>query len=162
VLYDATADPAELSRRLGAMVYRSTDRTRFVTGFVGCLDPVTGVLQYVNAGHPWPMLLCDGALRELESNSVPFGVVPEFPYAAATVTLKPGEVFALFTDGITEAQRGEELYGEERLRVALREEGAAADLAALRRRMLERVDEFLAGEPRTDDLTLLLIRRVSS
>ena len=159
VLYDSFADPAELSRRLGAMVYRSTDRTRFVTGFVGALDPATGVLEYVNAGHPWPMLLCNGALRELESNSVPFGVVPEFPYTTATVTLQPGEVFALFTDGITEAQRDEELYSEERFRVALREEGAAADLATLRRRLLERVDEFLAGAPRNDDITLILIRR---
>jgi sigma-B regulation protein RsbU (phosphoserine phosphatase) len=126
---------------------------------VGALDPATGVLEYVNAGHPWPMLLCDGALRELESNSVPFGVVPEFPYTTATVTLQPREVFALFTDGITEAQRGEELYTEERLRVALKEESAAGDLGTLRRRVLERVDEFLAGEPRTDDITLMLIRR---
>jgi sigma-B regulation protein RsbU (phosphoserine phosphatase) len=155
VLYDACPDPADLSRRLGAMVNRSTDRTRFITGFVGCLDPATGTLHYVNAGHPWPMLVRDGVLRELESNGVPFGVVAEFPYSTATVELAPGEMFALFTDGIPEAQRGEELYDEERLRQAMREE-SGADLGTVRRRLLERVDEFLAGEPRTDDITLLL------
>jgi phosphoserine phosphatase RsbU/P len=159
VLYDSCPDPADLSRRLGAMVNRSADRARFVTGFVGCLDPATGTLQYVNAGHPWPILALDGTLRELESNGVPFGVVAGFPYSTATVELAPGEVFALFTDGIPEAQRGEELYDEDRLRQAMREEGAAGDLGTLRRRLLERVDEFLAGEPRTDDITLMLIRR---
>jgi len=159
VLYDAYADPAELSRRLGAMVHRTADPTRFVTGFVGCLDPATGTLTYVNAGHPWPMLVRGGTLRELESNGVPFGVVPHFPYTAATAELAPGEVFAVFTDGIPEAQRGEELYNEERLRDAMREESGVPDLATLRDRLLARVDEFLAGEPRTDDITLVLIRR---
>lgn len=159
VMYDSCPDPGELSRRLAVMVNRSADRARFVTGFVGCLDPATGTLHYVNAGHPWPMLVGGGVLRELESNGVPFGVVAGFPYSAATAELAPGEVFALFTDGISEAQRGEELYDEERLRQALREESGAADLGTLRRRLLERVDEFLAGSPRTDDITLMLIRR---
>ncbi|MGH7731445.1 MAG: SpoIIE family protein phosphatase [Candidatus Eiseniibacteriota bacterium] len=159
VMYDSCPDPGELSRRLAVMVNRSADRARFVTGFVGCLDPATGTLHYVNAGHPWPMLVGGGVLRELESNGVPFGVVAGFPYSAATAELAPGEVFALFTDGISEAQRGEELYDEERLRQALCEESGAADLGTLRRRLLERVDEFLAGSPRTDDITLMLIRR---
>jgi sigma-B regulation protein RsbU (phosphoserine phosphatase) len=159
VLYDAYADPAELSRRLGAMVHRTADPTRFVTGFVGCLDPATGSLTYVNAGHPWPMLVKDGTLRELESNGVPFGVVPQFPYTSATIELSRGELFALFTDGIPEAQRGEELYNEDRLRTAMREESGAADLAMLRDRLLARVDEFLSGTPRNDDITLVLIRR---
>lgn len=159
VLYDICSDPGDLSRRLSAMVNRSTDRARFITGFVGCLDPATGRMDYVNAGHPWPMLVIGSALRELESNGVPFGVVPGFPYSAATIELAPGEMFALFSDGIPEAQRGEELYDEERMRQAMREESGAADLGTVRSRLLERVDEFLAGEPRTDDITLVLIRR---
>ena len=159
VLYDSCTDPADLSRRLGAMVHRTADPTRFVTGFVGCLDLASGTLVYVNAGHPWPLLARGGAVRELESNGVPFGVVPEFPYTAASCELAPGEVFALFTDGIPEAQRGDELYNDDRLRQAMREESHAPDLATLRQRLLARVDEFLAGEPRTDDITLLLIRR---
>jgi len=161
VLYDAYADPAELSRRLGAMVHRTADPTRFVTGFVGVLDPATGALEYVNAGHPWPMLVQGGNLRELESNGVPFGVVQHFPYSAASVELERGEVFALFTDGIPEAQKGEELYNEDRLRAAMREESVAPDLATLRDRLLGRVDEFLAGTPRNDDITLVLIRRAA-
>ena len=159
VLYDTCRDPAELSCRLGAMVHRTTDRKRFITGFVGILDPSNGTLQYVNAGHPSPMIALDGSLRELESGGPPFGVLPDFPYTAASTVLAPRELLALFTDGIPEAQKGEELYDDARLRQALLEESGLEDLGALRERLLERVDEFLSGEPRTDDITLLLLRR---
>jgi serine phosphatase RsbU (regulator of sigma subunit) len=71
-------------------------------------------------------------------------------------------VFALFTDGIPEAQRGEELYDDTRVRAAVAEECGAADLLTMRERLLTRVDEFLAGSPRTDDITLLLLRRSGS
>jgi sigma-B regulation protein RsbU (phosphoserine phosphatase) len=159
VLYDSCADPADLARRLGAMLHRTTDRRRFVTGFVGCLDPATGALHYVNAGHPPPILACGGVVRELESGGPPFGVLAEFPYAAVTTVIEPGETFALFTDGIPEAQRGEEMFDDAGVRAAVLEECGAADLATMRERMLARVDEFLAGSPRTDDITLLLMRR---
>ena len=159
VLYETCPDPAELARRLGGMLHRTTDRKRFVTGFVGCLDPASGALDYVNAGHPPPLLACGEALRELDSGGPPFGVLADFPYATASTVLAPGELFALFTDGIPEAQRGEELYDDDRVRAAVTEEAGAGDLATVRDRLLARVDEFLAGAPRTDDITLVLIRR---
>ena len=162
VLYDTCLDPGELAGRLSAMLHRTTDRKRFVTGFVGCLDPATGTLHYVNAGHPPPIIAGGSAMRELESAGPPFGVLPQFPYATASTVLAPGEVFALFTDGIPEAQRGEELYDDARVRTAVAEESGAADLPAMRDRLLARVDEFLAGSPRTDDITLLLLRRAGN
>jgi serine phosphatase RsbU (regulator of sigma subunit) len=162
VLYDTCLDPAELASRLGAMVHRTTDRKRFVTGFVGCLDPASGTLHYVNAGHPPPLLAHAGALRELDSGGPPFGVLPDFPYATASTVLASGELFALFTDGIPEAQRGEELYDDARVRAAVAEECGATDLVTVRERLLTRVDEFLAGAPRTDDITLVLLRRTGT
>jgi serine phosphatase RsbU (regulator of sigma subunit) len=159
VLYDNCPDPADLATRLGAMIHRTTDRARFVTGFVGCLDPSSGRLDYVNAGHPAPLLVRAGAVRDLESGGPPFGVLPSFPYQTASTELAPGEVFTLFTDGIPEAQRGEELFDDERLRAAVIEESGAVELKTIRERLLERVDEFLAGAGRTDDITVILIRR---
>jgi len=73
VLYESYTDPAEFAARLGAIMNRSTDSKRFVTGFVGRLDPTTHALTYVNAGHPPPLLIRDGKLRELESTGIPFG-----------------------------------------------------------------------------------------
>src|SRR5207247_8812189 len=71
----------------------------------------------------------------------------------------PGGLLALFSDGIPEAQRGEEFFDDRRLHEALLAEGATADLQALRGGILGRVDDFLAGAPRTDDITLVLVRR---
>jgi phosphoserine phosphatase RsbU/P len=160
VLYDACTDPAELARRLGATAHENLDRRLFITGFVATLDPATGTLSYVNAGHPAALLVHDGQLRELESNGIPFGVMSGFPYTALTTTLAPGEVLALYTDGIPEAQRGEELFDDERLRAGML--AAASDGAALeatRERILSTVEAFLGDAPRTDDITLLLLRR---
>jgi len=158
VLYDTCLDPGELATRLGGIVHRSTDPGRLVTGFVGWLDPGSGRLDYVNAGHPAPCLVLEGRPRELESTGVPFGTLPEFLYAASSATLEPGELLALFSDGLTEAQRGEEFFDPERLRRALLE-GGQEPLEALRRRVLEHVEGFTQGAPRTDDITLVLIRR---
>jgi len=159
VLYDTCQDPAELATRLGGIIFRTTDPIRFVTGFVGCLDPASGTLRYVNAGHPSPALVLDGTVRTLESTGVPFGIMPAFPYAAETVVIQPREVFALFSDGIPEAQRGEDLFDDRRLHELLLAGSPTASLDALRERVIEGVREFMGEEPRTDDITLVLIRR---
>ena len=159
VVRESSPDP-ELLRALGRLA-RGLSALFWGLPFalVVCLHAAIGVQTAIGGG---PMLVRDGALRELESNGVPFGVVAGFPYSTATVELAPGEVFALFTDGIPEAQRGEELYDDARVRAAVAEEYGATDLFTMRGRLLTRVDEFLAGSPRTDDITLVLIRRAAS
>jgi serine phosphatase RsbU (regulator of sigma subunit) len=75
------------------------------------------------------------------------------------VVLEPGEVFALFSDGIPEAQHGEDLFDDRRLHEVLLAGSPTASLDALREQVIERVREFMAEAPRTDDITLVLIRR---
>jgi serine phosphatase RsbU (regulator of sigma subunit) len=159
VLYDVCSDPGELAASLSAHLARNAEVGRFVTGFLGFLDPATGDLRYVNAGHPPPRLVSAGGLRNLEATGPPFGMLPEVTYETGHVTMRPGELLALFSDGIPEAQRGEEFFDEARLDQALLEAGRAEPLDVARRQVLARVDEFLAGSPRTDDLTLVLVRR---
>jgi len=159
VLYDACDDVADLATRLGSIMFRTTDPMHFVTGVVGALDPPTGRLRYVNAGHPSMALVAGGELQKLESTGIPFGVLPAFPYAASEVELRPGALLAIVSDGIPEADRGGEMFEEQRLYDALLEDGAGAPLEALRDRIMARVDEFLADAPRSDDITLLLLRR---
>jgi len=101
----------------------------------------------------------NGALRELAASGVPFGVLPDVPYQCASIQIEPGALIAVFSDGIPEAQRGEEFFDEERVRSALRDAAKHSDLAVARGAVLARVDEFLGGAKRTDDLTLLLLRR---
>jgi serine phosphatase RsbU (regulator of sigma subunit) len=161
VLYSSCANVAELATRLSGALHHNIDPHRFVTGVIACLDPATGRLDYVNAGHPAPCVITGTGLRELEATGVPFGVLPDVPYEMATADIGAGALVAVFSDGIPEAQRGEEFFDEERLRGALKEASRLPDLAAVRGSILARVDEFLGGAKRTDDLTLLLLRRAA-
>ena len=162
VLYATCDDPGTLAARLNGIVCDQGDPGRFVTGFVGCLDLATGALRYVNAGHPAPLLLHGGTLRALESNGVPFGVLPGFEYRTETAAIPPGGMLAVFSDGIPEALRGPEMFDDPRLREALLAVAAAPDLADVRRGLLARLDAFLGDAPRSDDVTLLLVRRAGA
>jgi sigma-B regulation protein RsbU (phosphoserine phosphatase) len=159
VLYEACPDPVDFIARLNAVLHRGTTPGHFVTVFFGCLDPATGELHYVNAGHNAPMLVTAGGLRELEATGIPLAVLPEFPYTAGQCTLGSGELLAVFSDGIPEAARGEEFFDNERLGKALTANAGAADLEEAGDRVLGEVESFLAGSPRGDDVTLVLLRR---
>ena len=159
VLYDACADLGELARRLNTITHRSTDPGRFVTAVIGRLDPASGRLEFVNAGHPAPTLVRDGRIRRLEGGGVPFGILAESEYAAAAVELGPGELLALYSDGIPEAAHAGAFFEDERLDRVLSAATGAEDLAGLRARVLSEVRTFVGDEPRSDDLTLLLVRR---
>ena len=159
VLYDTCSDMGDLARRLGAIMFRSSDAGRFVSGFVGCVDPGTGALDYVNAGHPAPCLVNGSEMRALESNGVPFGILPDFKFDALSTRMAPGELLAVFSDGIPEALHAGEFYDDERLRAVLREHCGAPELKTVREALLRSVRAFVGEDPRTDDITLLLLRR---
>jgi len=159
VLYETCQDPGELAARLSEIVHQSTDSRNFITGIVGCLDPASGSLHYVNAGHPSACLVKGGELRALESAAVPFGILPSFPYKAEQAEIRPGETLALFSDGIPEAQRGEEMFDDARIYEALKEGADGRPLPEVREHLLGRIATFLDGAAQTDDVTLLLIRR---
>ena len=111
------------------------------------------------AGHPPPCVVAGDAIRSLEATGVPFGILPGATYTQARTTLAPGELLAIFSDGIPEAQHGDAFFDDERVHAALLEAAHAGDLAAARRCVVERVDGFVAGEGRNDDVTLFLLRR---
>jgi serine phosphatase RsbU (regulator of sigma subunit) len=161
VLYDTCTSVAELATRLGAITHRSTGPTHFITGIVGSLDPATGTVRYVNAGHPSGVVVArDGRLCDLPSGGIPFGVLPEFAYDEAMIQIEPDATLTIFSDGVTEAQRGDEFFGEERVNGALRACVASESLALARVRLLNAVRDFEGDTPRADDLTVLLIRRL--
>jgi phosphoserine phosphatase RsbU/P len=159
VLYEQCRDIAELASRLGTSTFRNSDASRFVTGFIGSLDPVSGKVEYVNAGHPPPLVVSASGLREIGATGVPFGIMQDFPYTSGSFELAPGETLAVFSDGIPEAQHGEEFFDDTRLRQVLLQNGSVADLVTLREKVIADVLAFAGDTPRSDDITLLLIRR---
>jgi sigma-B regulation protein RsbU (phosphoserine phosphatase) len=159
VLYEQCHDIADLAARLGTSTFRNSDASRFVTGFIGAIDPVTGRIEYVNGGHPSPLIISEGGLRAIDATGVPFGIMPEFPYTSGAFELAPGETLAIFSDGIPEAQHDEEFFEDERLRDVLMKHGSVTDLVTLREKVIAEVLEFAGDTPRSDDITLLLVRR---
>jgi phosphoserine phosphatase RsbU/P len=76
VLIENGSEPEEIMTRLNAILHRSTDSGHFVTAFLGRLDPATGSLRYVNAGHNPPYLISGNQVRELDATGVPAGMLP--------------------------------------------------------------------------------------
>jgi phosphoserine phosphatase RsbU/P len=146
---------------VSARLYRRTPPEKYATAFLGTLDPVTGRLEYANAGHlPALVLAPDGSYRWLEPTGLPLGLLPGAAYPEAVVTLGKGDLVVLYTDGYTEAESpaGVE-FGQQRLLAACTELRGRplGELAAALDGML---DAFTAAAPLSDDRTLLLLRRL--
>ena len=159
VLYPENPGAAAVAERLDRELLRSSDETHFVTLFLGLLDPRTHALEYVNAGHNAPLLFVAGKEpRQLAATGIPLGMMAGARYEIGHAEMPPGALLCAFSDGIPEAQRDEEFYGDERFRASVRcrhdcplEEivsGALDDLAS-----------FMGEQRFGDDVTLLLLRR---
>ncbi len=151
---------SELAFQLSRNLARNTDGRRFVTAFLALLDPATGTLTYTNAGHN-PALLLHGVepIQTLEAQGLPLAMLPGQPYGEATLSLAPGDLLLVYTDGITEAANAaDEEFGTEAL-IALVGAHRHASLPALDAALLGELDRFTAGAPYLDDRTLLMLRR---
>lgn len=133
---------------------------RFTTAFFAELDPLTGEIVYINAGHNVPILRKKtGAIERLEEGGLPVGIFAGTSYQTATTRLEGGDYLVIFTDGIVEAvnARNEE-YDESRL-LALVNRYSAVAPADLLRSLLAELDQFVGNTPQHDDMTCLLLKR---
>lgn len=133
---------------------------RFTTAFFAELDPATGDIVYVNAGHNVPILRRKiGALERLEAGGIPIGIFAESPYQLGTTRLERGDWLVIFTDGVVEAVNGkDEEYGEpELIRLVDRESRSVP--AELLRSLLAELDGHVGNTPQHDDITCLLLKR---
>ena len=160
VLLDEPTDLASLMTRLNTHIVRHAPGTRFITMFMASFDPATGDLVYVNAGHP-PALLRhrDGSVDALAEGGVALGMFAGSQYGTFSTTLAPGDVLAIYSDGITEAEhpaRG--FFDENGLRRSL-ERGADLAPADLCRAVFADVEAHVDEARLSDDLTILVLRR---
>jgi sigma-B regulation protein RsbU (phosphoserine phosphatase) len=133
---------------------------RFTTAFFAELDPASGDLVYVNAGHNVPILRRkSGLVERLEAGGIPIGIFTASAYELGRTRLEDGDWLVIFTDGIVEAENAKtDEYGEaELIRLIDRESGTSP--AELLRRMLADLDRFVGNTPQHDDMTCLLLKR---
>jgi sigma-B regulation protein RsbU (phosphoserine phosphatase) len=157
---ESQIDLRRVVRQVSAQMHRFTASDMFATLFVAILNPETNTVEYINAGHNPPMLIrADASIVELDPGGVMIGAFPSMEWEQKRVTMEPGDVLVAFTDGVTEATRGDETqYGEERLRKLLLEnrDMEPSDLCA---RIKQDINTFVEEAPQSDDITTLILKR---
>lgn len=162
---DATTEMADTARLVQAVggtneyvARMHGDTNMFASLFVALLEPTSGNLTFVNAGHNPPLLLGNVGVQTLPSTGMVAGLYENQVFEAAQVHLAPGETLLVYTDGVTEAFDGQENeYGEARLSGVARDGASSAH--ALLDSVITDLFEFMDGVEQADDITLLALRR---
>jgi serine phosphatase RsbU (regulator of sigma subunit) len=151
-------EPAKVLRHINRFLCEHAVVGRYATLFFAFVDN-QGVLEFINAGHPSPLLLRGDTINDLYTEgSFPVGLVEDAEFTSMRTQLEPGDTLVLFTDGVTEAQDvNKQLFGFERLREAA-EGGSRKSIFELQQSIMEAVEDFCRGAEAADDVTLLTIR----
>jgi sigma-B regulation protein RsbU (phosphoserine phosphatase) len=153
--------PAEVCKRLNHHLHQVTDESKYATFFYAEWNTAERRLSYVNAGHYAPVLLGSLGGRQLFEGGFPLGLFPNSEFQTGEVSLQPGDLLALYSDGLTEAasKNGEE-FGEQRLQAEI-EKRSGETLAEIQAGVLEAVRNW-AGDELEDDMTLLMVRAIEA
>ncbi len=154
------ADLAQAVRHLESELDRANPECLFVTAFMGILDVDSGRLDYVCAGHDAPIVLRNGQLSRIDAAQLggpPLCALGDYAFESVGAQLQAGDLLCLYTDGVTEAHRGTELFGGKRLEQTLLANGEQP-LTHIAQALRDAVRAFESGQPAADDLTLILLR----
>src|SRR5689334_13861549 len=133
---------------------------RFVTLFYAELDPESGALSFLNAGHNPPLIVhAAGTVEQLASGGLPLGIKRDAEYREGRTQLQNGDVLVIYSDGVTEAQSpsGEE-FGSTRLYEVV-SRNIEASAAGIRDRIESSLTKFAQGTSAADDITLVIVKR---
>jgi serine phosphatase RsbU (regulator of sigma subunit) len=163
VLIEEPKNLAEVMTRLNRITSANCPSNRFITFFFCVADGDTGEVAFCNAGHNPPIIVRkSGEVEELQGGGPVLGILRSIEYDEYRVHLDVGDTLLIYSDGVTEAAnvQGDE-FDTERLGEAVarsRTRSAAEIMAEVNRA----VAEFTAGAPQSDDITLIVARRVAS
>ena len=153
--------PGLLLERLNAALCRYTEPGLFITLFYGLLDPATGILKYANAGHESPIHYhaeyeCP---MTLDTTGVVLGVDPTAVYVERETRLRKDDVLLLYTDGVTDARRDNDMLGIEGLQEIL-VEAIKRDPSSIVETLYNNVRRY-AMDQLHDDIALLCVRSLT-
>ncbi len=160
VLLDQMEVGPPLIERLNRHIFESSSANKFITMLLAALDTQDDRLAYLNAGHnPGLLVRASGEVVQMASAGLPLGLLPQGQFGVSTLTLNPGDLVCIYSDGITECESpDEEEFGQERLTQLLAEQGQRP-LSAILNHIDSAVTEFAQGQPQGDDQTVILLRR---
>jgi sigma-B regulation protein RsbU (phosphoserine phosphatase) len=154
---------SDVVSRLNLEIYRNTTPEMFITFFVGLYNPDNATFEYVNAGHDAPLLIRRNKITLLEQGGVILGVMPDIKYSTGHVVFQPDDLFAAYSDGVTEVMDAEENeFGLKRLESVLKSLQHAPC-----RNIVDGVHNMtwkFAGEgaEQQDDFTLLVLKKLAA
>lgn len=158
---DVDPDPEAVASLLNSALYRTGDRRAFMTLFYGLLEPLSGKLTFVCAGHPYPLLRkAGGQIQELGTGTLPLGLRRGVDLQAQSAVLEDGDLLVLFTDGLPESVSGPDgdAFGFQKIKQLLATVGSPD---RVHDRILLAFDQHIGHEPLTDDLTLVVISKAA-
>jgi len=157
---DLDPSPERVLALLNRTLCRTGTNRTFMSVFYALLEPSTGEMEYVSAGHPFPLLRHgNGCVEELGNGGFPLGMRDPLPVVTRRVTLEPGDLLVLYTDGLPEAvdSLGKTAFGYDRIRAALELGGTPKEVHDA---ILRAFDHHVGDETLRDDLTLEVIARL--
>jgi phosphoserine phosphatase RsbU/P len=157
----AKAELGEIVKNVNVYLSENTPSNRFVTLFIAELDPATGDIEYINAGHNPPLVARDfNTVEELGSGGFPLGIMPFGEYDLGKMKLEQGEALVIYSDGVSEANNptGEE-YGMDRLGDVIKK-NLQRSASGLRDKVESSLSDFSQNTPAGDDITLVIVKRI--
>lgn len=161
---DGSFELPALVQKLNKIIWNSSTLDKYITAFFALLDPASGELESVNAGHnPIYLLRNNKKLEELKTGGIPLGMMNiPFPYESAKSTINQGDHVLLYTDGVTEAmnEQEEEYDDVVSLKKFLMSQSSstAKDFIS---NLIDDVNNFTGDTPQSDDITALYLTRIS-
>jgi len=157
-------DLSGMVQKLNRVIFHASPMNKFITAFFAVLDPATGELEYVSAGHnPAFISTPEEKIVQLHTGGVILGMMNmELPFGSEKMTLEPGQRFFLYTDGIPEASKLDDdiMYEDETLEQFFKDHYQLSPKDFVTR-LLDEVFEFTEGAPQSDDITALYVKRMS-
>ncbi|MCU1357303.1 MAG: hypothetical protein JWM89_2721 [Acidimicrobiales bacterium] len=150
-------DPAQALEELNAQLSALDRAEEMISLCVIVFDTEAGTVRYASAGHPAAWLWHEKDVRPLRSTGPLLMLDPKGTFHSRELRLDSGDLVLLYTDGLSEARSGDQLFGEERIANAIRRD-PGADPGVLVKALLEAARDF-ARDPITDDIAILALRR---
>jgi len=163
---DLDPGPDRLSDRISRLnrdLFARTPIDRFITFVWAIYDPENSTLEYLNAGHPAPILLRPNEsgpplIERLDLGGPLLGAFITSRYSQSELQLRSGDLLVFYSDGLDEAEnRNGEMYGEERV-IKVVSSMAGESAGSVREAILDDLMSFTEGSGQQDDLTLLVAR----
>jgi len=157
--HDAKFTLCRAIKQMSLQLYEFSMPSDYATLFAGVVDPISNRLTYVNAGHNPPLLVrADGTMEHLEASGMIIGSFDFGDWCEEEREFNCGDMLMVYSDGIPEAQGPDEQFGEARMEGFI---GATRrqPLNFIAENLVREVETFVADTPRSDDITMLLVRR---